>query len=81
METKILELMRLCLEVNKTKATAFLRFAGHVDDVGVDIYTNGYSEDVHSDYYKCFYTDERFNVHGTTVDEIIDDLKEMLEVD
>jgi len=81
METKILELIRLCLQVNKTKATAFLSFSGHVDHIDVDICTNGYSENIHADYSKYFCTDERFNSHGTTVDEIIDDLKEMLEVD
>lgn len=79
METKILELMRLCLEVNKTKATVFMEYAGHVNSISVRVYTDGYKAE-HADYSKFFYTDNKFNAYGTTVDEIIDDLKEMLEV-
>ena len=82
MEDKILELMRLCLEVDKTKASTFMEYAGHVDSISVRVYTDGYTEDEHADYSKFFYTTGSPSTDVTDdADEIIDDLKEMLEVD
>jgi len=75
MEDKILQLMSLCLKVNRaTDADVFFNLQGHVNGISVQVYETGYEEGKEYDYNKRFYMDMDTTM-STTVDEMLEYMK------
>ncbi len=81
---KVTELMKLSIAVSvKTKADAFVRYAGHVDLLEVDILPNGWKEDFTEDereHYEMWHTDTYESI-CKNLDSIINRLNALLETE
>ena len=72
--------MRRALQVNsKTDHTVFVEFSGHVEDLEVEVFLNGWVEDSSPDESYSVYLDGDLYLASKSLDNIESRLKELLE--
>lgn len=71
----ILDIMQLAIEITETtKADIFVSYEGHIDEIKIIIYANGWKKGCECDYNKRIYLD---TTSVRTYEDIISVLEEM----